>query len=503
MGAILRIWLVLAIALVAMALATISMANASEIDLADLAYLQSEKVPAKQIMAQANSSPVIYDRILVVGDLKLDGPQYNPIRITNSAIAGNVSCKGITFYANVDFSNTSFQRDAIFNGTKFMAEANFNSSRFYGTTSFNMSRFPEGGTFDFAYFGGLADYANAWFDKFGTFYNATFMEDALFYLSEFNGAYSNFEWTRYLKNADFSGCKFNTYSSFEGASFDDKADFLGSKFSGGANFYGTEFLGEAIFYKSHFIEDSIYSGAHFNDSASFQNAKFDGPTYFDKSEFHGNAVFDNAQFLAPTDMTGAVFEKDLMMNGTNINKMLLDESAFNESSRIFLAKADINKLMVSWSLIKDRLSFDTSAYLSLVKNYKDLGQGSDANDCYYEYRYLNQNSKPIGLSKLLDAIAWLSCGYGVRPHYALFCGLFVILIFSAILLLGRGVDGFHNLHGVQLMMASLYYSTIAFTANSKGLPLKGHFRYLGIAEGIIGWLLMALFLVTLGRIMIG
>lgn len=484
-------------------LIAVAVAGASEIATPAAASLRYEEISAEHILAEANDSPIIYDRVAIIGDLELAGPQHNPIRITNSDIRGNVSCKGITFYSDVDFSDTSFQNNAIFNGTKFMAEANFNNSRFYGTASFNMSRFPEGGTFDFAYFGDMADFANIWFDKFGTFYNATFSGDALFYLSDFNGAYTNFEWTRYLRNADFSGSQFNDYTTFEGAIFGNETNFLATKFSNGANFYDASFLGNAVFTKSHSVEDSIFSGANFGDTADFGYAKFDGPTYFNTAQFSGNAAFNNAQFLTSADMTNAQFGKDLEMNSTRINRMVLDGSVFNESSELFLAKADINKFMVSWSLIKDILCFDTSAYLSLVKNYKDLGQSNDANDCYYEYRYLNQNNKAIGFSKLLDVVAWLSCGYGVRPHYALFCGLIVILLFSAILLLGRGVDGFHDLHGRQLLLSSVYYSTIAFTANSKGLPLKGHYKYLGIAEGIIGWLLMALFLVTLGRIMIG
>lgn len=486
-----------------MALIVVAVANASEIATPTAAGLHYEEISAEHILAEANDSPIIYDRVAIIGDLELDGPQHNPIRITNSEIRGNVSCKGITFYSDVDFSDTSFQNNAIFNSTKFLAEANFNNSRFYGTASFNMSRFPEGGTFDFAYFGDMADFANIWFDKFGTFYNATFSGDALFYLSDFNGAYTNFEWTRYLRNADFSGSQFNDYTTFEGAVFGNETNFLATKFSNGVNFYDASFLGNAVFTKSHSVEDSIFSGVNFGDTADFGYAKFDGPTYFNTAQFSGNAAFNNAQFLTSADMTNAQFGKDLEMNSTRINRMVLDGSVFNESSELFLAKADINKFMVSWSLIKDILCFDTSAYLSLVKNYKDLGQSNDANDCYYEYRYLNQNNKAIGFSKLLDVVAWLSCGYGVRPHYALFCGLIVILLFSAVLLMGRGVDGFHDLHGRQLLLSSVYYSTIAFTANSKGLPLKGHYKYLGIAEGIIGWLLMALFLVTLGRIMIG
>ncbi len=489
--------------MLAMALIAVSMVDALETVESGAGNYQYREIPAKDILAEANSSSIAYDHVTIIGDLELNKSQYNSIKIVDSAIEGNISCEGITFYGSVDFSNTSFHKNAIFNETRFMAEANFNNSRFYGIATFNMSRFQEGGTFDFAYFDGLADFANVWFDNFATFYNATFMGDSQFYLSEFNGAYANFDCSRYLKYADFSGSLFNTYSTFEGAAIESGADFHASKFSNGVNFYGTEFYGPTTFAKSHFIEDSTFSGAEFNDTAVFLSAKFDGPTYFNDTRFGGDAVFDSALFPAPTDMTGARFDADLMMNGTQIAKMVLEGSVFSGNSRLFLARTDINKLMVSWSHIRDILCFDTSAYLSLVKNYKDLGQSSDSNDCYYQYRYLNQNNKKLGYSKLLDVIAWLTCGYGVRPHYALYCGMIVILAFSLILWFGRGVDGFQDLHGRKLIIASLYYSTIAFTANAKGLPLKGHYKYLGIAEGIIGWLLMALFLVTLGRLMIG
>lgn len=49
----------------------------------------------------------------------------------------------------------------------------------------------------------------------------------------------------------------------------------------------------------------------------------------------------------------------------------------------------------------------------------------------------------------------------------------------------------------------LYFSAMVFTAKSqvKWYPL-GIYRYLATIESVLGWLLMALFLVTLGRTMI-
>jgi hypothetical protein len=464
---------------------------------------QLKEISAQEVMTNANNSPAVYDHVIIKGDLFLDKDQEHPLRITNSVFRNNVSCKGVTFYGDVNFENTTFQRNAIFNETKFLTAANFNATRFLGEATFNMSRFPDSGNFDFAYFNGVADFESVWFDKFATFYNATFMKDAQFAFSEFNGAYANFELTRFIGGIYFYGSLFNSYCTFSDAWLQENADFHATKYSNGVGFFHTQFSGKANFARSRFIADSIFSQANFNDMAIFSNVNFDGPVFFNDSVFCSDANFDNAQFQAPTDISYAAFKGDLKMNSTKITRMLLDGSAFGNGSRLYLAKADINRLIVSWSQIKDILSFDTAAYLSLIKNYKDLGQSNDANECYYEYRYLNQASKPIGFSKFLDTVAWLTCGYGVRPHYALFCGMVIILIFSLIYWAGRGVEGFHDIHGHQLMVASLFYSTIAFTANSKGLPLRGRYKYLGIAEGIVGWLLMALFLVTLGRLIIG
>jgi hypothetical protein len=471
-----------------------------------LPFLESfplREISAQEVMANANNSLTVYDHVIIKGDLFLNSDQENPIRITNSIFRDNVSCKGVTFYGDVNFENTTFQRNAIFNETKFLTAANFNATRFLGEASFNMSRFPDSGNFDFAYFNRVANFESVWFDKFATFYNATFRGDAQFSFSEFNGAYANFESACFIGDVYFYGSQFNSYCTFANARLEKNADFHATKYSNGLGFSRTQFSGQANFARSRFIADSIFSQAHFNDTASFSNANFDGPVFFNDTVFCRDANFENTQFLSPTDMSYAAFKGDLKLNSTKIVRMVLDGSSFGKGSRLYLAKADINRLIVSWSQIRDILSFDTAAYLSLIKNYKDLGQSNDANECYYEYRYLNQARKPIGFSKFLDTVAWLTCGYGVRPHYALFCGMVIILLFSLIYWAGRGVEGFHDIHGHQLMVASLFYSTIAFTANSKGLPLRGRYKYLGIAEGIVGWLLMALFLVTLGRLIIG
>jgi hypothetical protein len=495
--------MILRICLLAIILIVFANGAVSSDELPSSQSIQLREISAQEVMANGNNSLILLDQVIINGDLYLDKHQYNPIKITNSVFRDNVSCKGTTFYGDVDFEKNIFQKNAIFNETKFMASANFNASRFLGEASFNMSRFNDGGNFDFAYFNSTADFESVWFDKFATFYNTSFMSDARFAFSLFNGAYANFESVNCVGDVYFYGSQFNTYATFSNARLEKNADFHATKYSNGVGFIQTKFFGPANFARSRFIADSIFYQAYFKDTATFLSANFDGPVFFNDTLFSKDADFDNVQFLSPTDMSNASFKGDLQMNSTKIVRMVFDGSTFGKASRLYLAKADINRLIVSWSQIREILRFDSAAYLSLIKNYKDLGQSNDANECYYELRYLNQGNKPIGFSKLLDVLAWLTCGYGVRPHYALLCGMVIILIFAFIYWSGRGVEGFHDIHGHQLMVASLFYSTIAFTANSKGLPLRGRYKYLGIAEGIVGWLLMALFLVTLGRLIIG
>jgi len=495
--------MILRICLLAIILVAFAKGAVSSDDLPLSESIRMTGVSAQDVLAEGNDSPIVLDRAIISGDFNLEKNQINSVKITNSIFRDNVSCRGTVFNAEVDFENTTFQKNAIFNETKFMTAANFNATRFMGGAVFNMSRFEDGGTFDFAYYNDTADYESVWFNKFATFYNATFMKNAQFPFSMFDGAYANFETVRCIGDAYFYGSQFNTYCAFSNARLEKIADFHATKYSDGAGFLQTQFLGPANFGRSRFIADSLFYQVFFNNIAIFSNTNFEGPAFFNDTVFSKDADFDSVQFLSPADMSNAAFDGNLQMNNTKITRMVFDGATFGKETRLYLAKADINRLMVSWSQIRDIINFDSAAYLSLIKNYKDLGQGSDANECYYELRYLNQGNKPLGFSKFLDIVAWLTCGYGVRPQYALFFGLVVILTFAFIYWSGRGVEGFHDIHGHQLMIASLFYSTIAFTANSKGLPLRGRYKYLGIAEGIIGWLLMALFLVTLGRLIIG
>ena len=112
-----------------------------------------------------------------------------------------------------------------------------------------------------------------------------------------------------------------------------------------------------------------------------------------------------------------------MLTNAKIRVMRLFDAVF--AGQIDLHNANIARLEVRWPTICHHLTYDGAAYLSLAKNFRNLEWFEDADDCYYHYRRMSQSGKTlifrekmlikINWSKLLDTVAWISCGYGVRP----------------------------------------------------------------------------------------
>lgn len=191
------------------------------------------------------------------------------------------------------------------------------------------------------------------------------------------------------------------------------------------------------------------------------------------------------------------------------------------SRQIDLHNADFARQEVRWPALRHHLAYDGAAYLSLAKNFRNLEWFEDADDCCYNYRRMSQAEKTlvyrekmhlmINWSKLLDGIAWISCGYGIQPRHMVFLSCFIIELFDLIFWLGNGIivektdteSQSLTPQGDLNFLDNIYFSTNVFTAKTqvKWYPI-GIFRYFAAVESILGWLLLALFLVTLGRTMI-
>jgi len=208
-----------------------------------------------------------------------------------------------------------------------------------------------------------------------------------------------------------------------------------------------------------------------------------------------------------------------LLANAEIQVMRLFDAVF--AGQIDLHNTDFARLEVRWPTLCHHLAYDGAAYLSLTKNFRNLEWFEDADDCYYHYRRRSQSDKTlvfrektmikINWSKLLDAVAWISCGYGVRPRYTVFLSCFLIILFALLFWMGDGIvveplngAGPSIAHPEALnFLENIDFSAMVFTAKTqvKWYPVD-IFRYLATLESVLSWLLLAPFLVTLGRTMI-
>ena len=495
-----------------------------------------------------------------------------PLDLGGSTFCQEASFKGSTFEDGARFEGTSFRRYASFRDAGFLKEARFQEASFSAIANFGKALFDCPAIFVSATFSELcANFLEASFLRDADWTGARFSGTANFNLVSFNGSTSF--WKSYFHaEASFQGAKFAGYASFQGALISGNADFratnfneelnmefalfrmdaifLGTCISGTANFFRAQFsdvnfqeatiekdaqfswaaFGTATFKGAQFRGGSSWQGSSFRGDACFENTLFRGSANFSQAAFMANislvtacfmedALFEGTAFTKTADLAAASFHKDISLASASIHKMRLTKAQI--SGQMSLHNCEFIRLEARWPLLCNHLTYDGEAYLSLARNYRNLEWFEDADDCYYHYRRMSQSAKEftiqegekrkINWSKLLDGLAWISCGYGVRPRHTVFLSGLFILLFAFLYWQGAGIvveplNGSEYLQGQSASLTfldNLYFSAMVFTAKTqvKWYPV-GVYRYLATIESILGWLLLALFLVSLGRTMI-
>lgn len=426
-------------------------------------------INASEILAKIHKGELVeYSNVIVkddldVSQLRLQVNVTSPIRINNSIFDGFVN-----------FSYTSFDKPINLSSSNFTKSAYFGGATFNGVTTFWNSTFS-----------GPADFGGAIFNSNVDFWELVFNDDTNFWASVFNG------------NVDFSGSAFNGTAYFEGATFNSGVDFLESVFNGPTYFRDSVFNGDTNFWYSVFNGPADFGESVFNTEADFSGSAFNGPAYFGKAVFNGDADFRNSVFNgvnfwksvfngfvifwysvfngkaefgesvfnSSVDFSGSVFNgpakfwKDTFNKEVNFNDVVLkgnasfDNSQFKEDAlfenttfqrKLSLIKTRYyNKLFIRWHNISGGLVYDDAAYLSLLKNFKDLGYLEDYDSCYFAYRkeHRGQPWPAIGyweakIRKVIDYPLELFYGYGTKPLDPLGWSALTVLLFGAIWRIG-------------------------------------------------------------------
>jgi len=281
------------------------------------------------------------------------------------------------------------------------------------------------------------------------------------------------------------------YSVIKGDVFFDHAAF-----SGLVDFDGTSFTNAANFSGSHFQEDAGFSDAQFQREANFTRAHFAIDANFSRAKFN-DADFGRARF-----------EKYFHLANAKVYTLNLSDAVFSDGSSIHLKDFNFNRIAVRWNSIKEHIPFNGSVYLTLTRNFRNLEQFEDQDDCYYQYRKAKQARSHKIFPKLFDRMAWISCGYGVRPSHTILLSVAIILLFAGVFWAGNALqsDGADTHLQVKASVTpndAFYFSSMEFLGKTpQNFSIIEGYEVLTVIETLLGWLLMALFLVTLSRVML-
>lgn len=516
-----------------------------------------ESIPASIVLKQIErGEPVIYDNVTVEGNLttmKLENLSIiSPIIIRNSYINGTVNFEkrrfmnefeinGTKIQDNADFSGSQFNKDAYFIDSIFSQNADFRGASFRGNVFFWGTLFNKTADFSASDFSGHTSFWKSQFKGYAAFFKSYFKRTVDFSKSKFNDD-SYFMDTQFNGIIDFRWSAFDRNVSFEMAQFNDTAKYNGSKFLGNTYFKRGQFNNSANFDKVLFLKDADLSNSKFLKDASFEETQFNG-----YASFLGSAFSSNGNFL------GARFDKD-----ADFIESKFDGTAEFSCSR-FTRDSDF---LVTWNNIRDHLNCSDPVYQVLIRSFKNSGLFDEADDCYYERMEHLSASSTVDLA--FKKLFWISCGYGVRPGYAIYLSIMLIVIFGLAYWIGDGIKrskepvtsdrdypspkevvlgicqqhhriGFarlkHFLDRFKIILYSpgrlldllrtrinlhfntrrsislgdaLYFSSLVFFV---ALPppawgIRGYWRYIIILEDVLGWLLMTILVVALSNVII-
>ena len=361
------------------------------------------------------------------------------ITIINSNFENSVNFSNVLFNKTISFKNTSF-KDVDFTSTIFGDFVNFNEANFGDSANFYSTKFNGSAHFNMANFGNSANFYSTIFNGYTFFDEATFGDSA------------NFMWSH-----------FNDGVEFESANFNNFADFSGVNFNGDADFCETKFGDDPDFTQANFNDDVYFDGTIFGDSANFYLTVFNDFTDFSGANFGKSAYFyltvfnDSAVFMGPDT------SENIITDGRNC------------------------EFFIKW--------------------YKTEARYTDADNIYYTYRKNVQENKNLTLfSKLMDILSWVTCGYGVRLSHTIVCIVIILGVFSFLYWRALGVYRLSDASEKKSKVFRLEPILISIrgftTLGSTDLYSKyDSFRILVTVEGLLGWIMLGIFMATLTNLL--
>jgi len=390
---------------------------------------------------------------VIIGDVLLDEISNRSIKsdITiHSEIYGKVSGSK-EFQGLVDLRGATFHEDVSFEDSVFLGSFQLDGASFKGILNLMGANFS-----------GSSSFLNIICEGNAEFYRAIFASPFYFYNSKFS------------KLADFSQCTFKDYGEFVHSTFLGRALFRGSTFEKETSFRGAEFAMDAEFKGANFSSDAIFASVNCEGTLNFNKYGF---IKLKRTEFHGN----------------------LSLEDSRIRHIDLKDTILSNRSLLNINNCDFNKLDARWDEIKDHIIFDETTYIKLINYFKSVGQFSDADSCYREY---NHKSKKSSISsKIINGILWITCDYGTDARRAPLLLVILSIIFAILYKYPSPHILIKDAPSEPISPRdSLYFSAmVLINSSTKYEPIEG-WRWAVLVERLIGWVLLAIFIITIIRL---
>lgn len=148
----------------------------------------------------------------------------------------------------------------------------------------------------------------------------------------------------------------------------------------------------------------------------------------------------NCMIINNSELNNIVFEDCDFSGGKVIDTYIVDLSFNDKYCTKFDEKNFFDKIKLR---VRDKQEYEGvyMTYETLANKFKENSLNNNFGEYYYLAKRIESKCVPF-FAKVRLYIYWLTCGYGERPEFALYSGLFIIVIFAILYLFtGINIDG--------------------------------------------------------------
>ena len=456
--------------------------------------------------------------VKILGDIYFPDEIKKAIYIIDSTFSGGVDFTAAFFSGKVVFEAVKFLGITNFEKAIFIKETNFLVSEFLGlVTIFKNSNFYERATFNHVEFSKAVNFQNAVFTNGVDFFMAKFSGDAFFEFATFTGD-TNFLKAKFLENAEFLGTRFAGRINFSACQFKGPANFYGCLYPPKyIQLYRLSSSSREVLVKGN-IPPEIVVDFYLTPQNNFDIRKKNGDweiLIIDKDKKWKLIIREESDRLVVyKEETKIIF--DGVTGFSNLLFEWEDDASFDNV--IFnYARFVSNIYETQRRGLKERFEYNETFYSALIKNFHEMGLTGQANDAYYRYRVDKRKIKLNYWNKGLEILFLdITFGYGVKPQKLFRSFIVTWIFFSLFYFFCQSLEkkwswwwrcfvwsitySFDNLTpGINLGSRTITLQ------NWGGYNFKKDSRIVFFAESlqkILGWYLLALFLILFGKIWI-